>query len=417
MNNTEILQFLQLFSHRYDYIRKSENWTTCTNYLNDTLLLALWESTDEIIGVRFGPKTKYCLLDIDINSPHHPHNSNNLKEVLGALEEVGLTKPVTIQSSHSKGLHIYYCFKSEVPTYSLGYLLFSTITKSKFKIKPGHLEIFPNTKRYVVTKNRKEFTKYNGHRLPLQEGSFLLDKDYIPYSNTIKSFISAVTESSESHDTEFIEETIKAAKKDKNQYRKLNHKKEKIIEMWKKDLAKIMEKGWVDYHQTNTILLEVSKYIIVFTQTEEHKQLSKMVEIVTGLPGYKEYCRHQHEIQKRCKDWLRYSRRFYWRIGSTKTRKSETSFKEHFGEIDANRKKQENAKYRLAETLKHIKETEFISVASLFDSITTQSKKLFGKGFSNRTLYKHKNLWRHLTKHKPETTSKKVSTTKNLAKN
>ena len=417
MNNTEILQFLQLFSHRYDYIRKSENWTTCTNYLNDTLLLALWESTDEIIGVRFGPKTKYCLLDIDINSPHHPYNSNNLKEILGALEEVGLTKPIITQSSDSKGLHIYYCFKSEVPTYSLGYLLFSTITKSKFKIKPGHLEIFPNTKRYVVTKNRKEFTKYNGHRLPLQEGSFLLDKDYIPYSNTIKSFISAVTESSESHDTEFIEETIKAAKKDKNQYRKLNHKKEKIIEMWKKDLAKIMEKGWVDYHQTNTILLEVSKYIIVFTQTEEHKQLSKMVEIVTGLPGYKEYCRHQHEIQKRCKDWLRYSRRFYWRIGSTKTRKSETSFKEHFGEIDANRKKQENAKYRLAETLKHIKETEFISVASLFDSITTQSKKLFGKGFSNRTLYKHKNLWRHLTKHKPETTSKKVSTTKNLAKN
>ena len=114
------MQFLQLFSYRYDYIRKSKDWTTCTNYLNDTLLLALWESTDEIVGVRFGPKTKYCLLDIDINSPHHPHNSNNLKEILGALEEVGLTEPIIIQSSHSKGLHIYYCFKSGIPTYSLG---------------------------------------------------------------------------------------------------------------------------------------------------------------------------------------------------------------------------------------------------------------------------------------------------------
>ena len=414
MNNTDILQFLQLFSHRYDYIRKSENWTTCTNYLNDTLLLALWESTDEIIGVRFGPKTKYCLLDIDINSPHHPHNSNNLKEVLGALEEVGLTKPVTIQSSHSKGLHIYYCFKSEVPTYSLGYLLFSTLTKSKFKIKPGHLEIFPNTKKYIVTKNRKEFTKYNGHRLPLQEGSFLLDKDYIPYSNTIKSFISAITESSENHDTEFIEETMKAARRDKNQYRKLNNRKREIIELWKKDLDKIMRKGWVDYHQTNTILLEISKYIIVFTQTEEHEQLSKMTQIITELPGYKEYCRHQHEIKKRCEDWLTYSRRFYWQIGSTRTRASEASFKKHFEPIEKNKKQQEDAEYRLKETLITIKEIELVSVSSLFRSIIKQSKKLFSKAFSNRTLYKYKNLWKHLIKYSPEAESKKKEESKNI---
>ena len=127
MNSTTILQFLQLFSHRYDYIRKSENWTSYTNYINDTLLLALQEATDEIVGVKFGPKTKYCLLDIDIDSPHHPDNSNSLKEILGTLEEVGLTEPIIVQSSHSKGLHIYYCFKSGIPTYSLGYLLFSRL--------------------------------------------------------------------------------------------------------------------------------------------------------------------------------------------------------------------------------------------------------------------------------------------------
>lgn len=417
MHNTDILQFLQLFSHRYDYIRKSENWTTCTNYLNDTLLLALWECTEEIVGVRFGPKTRYCLLDIDAKSPHHPNNSNNLKNILGALEEIGLIKPIIIQSSCSTGLHIYYCFKSEIPTYNLAYLLFNTLTKSKFKIKPGQLEIFPNPKKYVVTTNRKEFTKYKGHRLPLQEGSFLVDKDYIPYSNSIESFISAAKESAENHDTEFIEEATKAARKDRKQYKKVNHKKQKIIELWKKDLTKIMEKGWVNYHQTNTILLEVSKYIIVFTQTEEKEQLSKMIKIVTELPGYEKYCRHRHEIKKRCKEWLQYSRRFYWEIGSTRTRKNETSFKQHFGEIETNKKEQEEAKHRLEETIQHIKETEFVSVLSLFNSITTQSKKLFGKGFSNRTLYKHKKLWEHLIQHYPDTHSGKTSTTTEPTKN
>lgn len=142
-----------------------------------------------------------------------------------------------------------------------------------------------------------------------------------------------------------------------------------------------------------------------------------MIKIVTELPGYEKYCRHRHEIKKRCKEWLQYSRRFYWETGSTRTRKNETSFKQHFGEIETNKKEQEEAKYRLEETIQHIKETEFVSVLSLFNSITTQSKKLFGKGFSNRTLYKHKKLWEHLIQHYPDTHSEKTSTTTEPTKN
>lgn len=139
-----------------------------------------------------------------------------------------------------------------------------------------------------------------------------------------------------------------------------------------------------------------------------------MTQIVTELPGYKKYCRHQHEIKKRCEDWLKYSRRFYWQLGSTRTRASEASFKKHFEPIEKNKKQQQDTEYRLKETLITIKETEFISVSSLFRSITKQSKKLFSKAFSNRTLYKHKNLWKHLIKHSPETESKKREENKNI---
>ena len=45
------------------------------------------------------------------------------------------------------------------------------------EIKKGQLETFPNTKRYN--------SLFNGHRLPLQQGSYLLDKDYVPESDRV----------------------------------------------------------------------------------------------------------------------------------------------------------------------------------------------------------------------------------------
>ena len=39
-----------------------------------------------------------------------------------------------------------------------------------------------------------------------------------------------------------------------------------------------------------------------------------MVEFAINLPGYREYCRHQHEIEKRCRDWARSIENFYRRL-------------------------------------------------------------------------------------------------------
>lgn len=164
MNITSSNCFLQVFSHRNSPIRKTDGWFTCKNYLTDDLLISLWNSPTDIIGVRFGPKTKYCLLDIDIDSPHHPRNSNNLRNILGCLEDVGLIDPVPIQSSDSGGLHIYYFLPELVPTFGLASLLSNTLISAGFDIKKGYLEIFPNPKTYIDTENHREYSKYNGHQ-------------------------------------------------------------------------------------------------------------------------------------------------------------------------------------------------------------------------------------------------------------
>ena len=109
--------FLKLFSYRYFSITKSDKWTTVKHVLTDALLTSLWKSAREIVGVRFGSKTQYCLLDIDIGSIYHPNNSDRLPELLGCLEEVGFTRYIPIQSSYSEGLHIYFVFSERVPTF------------------------------------------------------------------------------------------------------------------------------------------------------------------------------------------------------------------------------------------------------------------------------------------------------------
>ncbi|MDE5071770.1 MAG: hypothetical protein O4806_07875, partial [Trichodesmium sp. St5_bin8] len=159
MNNNPSALFLQaIFFHRYSYIRKIDHWFTCKNYLSDDLLVSLWRSPTDVVGVRFGSKTKYCLLDIDIDSPHHPRNSNNLRNIFGCLEDVGLIKPVPIQSSDSGGLHIYYFLPEEVPTFGLSSFLSATLINAGFEIKKGHLEIFPNPKTYIDTENHREYS-------------------------------------------------------------------------------------------------------------------------------------------------------------------------------------------------------------------------------------------------------------------
>ena len=82
--------FLALFSHRHDYIwaahpqptAKPEWQTESRHPLSDRLIL----QGGYLYGVRFGAKTKYLLLDIDIGSRYHPrHDPFAIAHLVAAL--------------------------------------------------------------------------------------------------------------------------------------------------------------------------------------------------------------------------------------------------------------------------------------------------------------------------------------------
>ncbi|MFN5261080.1 MAG: hypothetical protein ACK5EH_01410, partial [Pseudanabaena sp.] len=98
-----------IYAKNVDRTSKPE-WKTETRYpITGRRLYDYWADNETLIGVRFDNQTEYAMLDIDKGSPYHPNNNHEkFKTVLQALEEIGLVRPLIVQSSHSEGLHIYY---------------------------------------------------------------------------------------------------------------------------------------------------------------------------------------------------------------------------------------------------------------------------------------------------------------------
>jgi hypothetical protein len=174
-------QLSQLFHLGFRFIKakntEKPQWETISKYeLKDGGFIKDYASVLFLLGVSFGAETLYTLMDIDINSPYHPaNNPKAFQKLLHTLEKKGLTHPVLIQSSYSGGIHVYFFFPKKLHTFRVASLIHVTLVNAGFKLRPGHLEIFPNPKPYSTN---GKFSNYKAHRLPLQpeSGSYLLDR-------------------------------------------------------------------------------------------------------------------------------------------------------------------------------------------------------------------------------------------------
>jgi hypothetical protein len=133
-----------------------------------------------VIGKRFGQLTHYLMLDIDINSPYHPDHGG-FYPILMTMERLGLCRYLIVRSSTSGGLHLYFPLPEPVNSWQLAYTAHSALTADGIQIAGGICELFPNKKSFNA--------EHNGHRLPLQNGSFLLDDDFCPISNHKADFV------------------------------------------------------------------------------------------------------------------------------------------------------------------------------------------------------------------------------------
>ncbi|MEM8603193.1 MAG: hypothetical protein AAGF24_05105, partial [Cyanobacteria bacterium P01_H01_bin.121] len=261
---TDAIASLGQWFHPWDFIESAAVvnplWRSESRYpLHPEVLWERWHDPNELIGVRFGHRTRYLLLDIDRGSLYHPFNNDlEINEILGALEEIGLVRYLPVISSRSQGLHLYFPLAAAVPTYKLACLVEQVLKQNDVAIAPGTLELFPNPKAW--SDEGEGYSLFNAHRLPLQRGSYHCDIDGRPIHDCIRQFLQELETTATQQDTETLLAAIDGYKPKIRAYQPSS----KRAKAWQSDLKGILREGWTGGAQTNRILGKVAEYGRVF---------------------------------------------------------------------------------------------------------------------------------------------------------
>lgn len=393
-------RFCEFFSHRYSFIEASAgygdrpDWRTVSGYpIEHRNLWNRFLDPETLVGLSFGPSTHYAVLDIDKGSPYHPYNDEAaFKALLGAYEDIGFNDPLVLQSSFSEGIHLYLVLPRALPTYKLAVTLKLTAIRSGFTVKDGILEVFPNAKPY----NQQRPTPYKAVRLPLQTGSYLLDGNYAPYSKSIETFLTLAERAAAAQDVEVIETALEAATQAKAfRYIKGDGGKASIFA---RDLTEQIQEGWTDFGQTNDLLRVIGTYGRVFEALEGKALADYIAERAKALPGYHEFCRHQHHIERRAQEWARCIEKFYYPYGTEALRVG--TFAEMVESVPkenaVNNERQLSAVERIKRGVEFVKE-KLIEipqrVGEMKEALVNAIVKLFGVRPSDKTLYRYRDLW------------------------
>lgn len=392
--------FLALFPHRFDYIyarppqpAQTPDWQTETRHpLSDRLL----EQAAYLYGVRFGAQTSYCLLDIDAGSPYHPNqDSLAIARIVAALEPIGLVSYVPCTSSYSGGLHLYLPFQQPQSSWELASAVGTLLENGGFLLKPGQLELFPNPKPYVVEGTPSLF---NAHRLPMQIGSYLLNQDFQPIWSDRQSFVQQwrLAQYRNLVEVQAIKRILKQAKRKRYC---ISGKADKFIN----DLNAEIELGWTGFGQTNYLLGRITMRAYIFDHIltggvplEGAALVEAIVDTAQSLPGYREWCRHQHEIRHRAEEWVRcIENSHYFHYGNAKGRYKH-KLGESTSELDPalqglptwNQQQRESARERIRCAIVDLLEKGCSPAGA-----TARFRALTQYGIGGGSLYRHRDLW------------------------
>jgi hypothetical protein len=417
------IEYAQLFNHNdFGFItalnQPKPNWTTnIARPLNIAELIRLYNDTDKLIGVGFGKKTKYATIDLDLNSAQHPRNSEaEFKKVLNSLERVGLVRYIVLQSSNSGGIHIYFPLPGEYNTYHVAALIQTTLIDAGFKIATGQIEIFPNCKSYASTPG--EYIHYKRHRLPLQpaSGSYLLTDDglnpqslFATIESQLGAFMNQWKMAAAGQDQQLLEKELPLAyakyidRKNKMKYRDID-KKSTRAEEWEADLDLMTQTvGWVGNGQTYYMLVQFLKKGVVFLKLKGQALFDWMYQAITTAPGYKQYCRHQHEIEKLIWSWIRTNDRtgyytFYYSHPDRSQGYMGASEKSVLAPRKANPANQQTAdiaRNRIVQAYASLKDSldPGIKITQLREMMRRQVEKMSGVACGTATLQKSQDIW------------------------
>lgn len=343
-----------------------------------------------LYGVRFGAETCYGLLDIDIGSPYHPKQDPfALTRIIAALEPLGLVSTIVCTSSYSGGLHVYLPFQQAQSSWQLAIALAALLENAGFRLFPGHLEIFPNPKPYIVDGAPSLF---NAHRLPLQAGSYLLNEDFQPIWTSQKSFIQQWNLSQQRNDIDkaTLKQILKQAKR--RQFH-ISGKAEKFIN----DLNAEIELGWTGHGQTNRLLGRITMREYIFHHVlsggeplEGQSLIDTIVETAQALPGYRDWCQHQHEIEHRVEEWVRcIENSHYFHYGDPSGKFKAKAIDDAIEQLPTwNQRQSEATRDRIRRAI-----ADLLEQGSLPVKATARFHALLQYNIGGGSLYRHRDLW------------------------
>lgn len=399
-NSQDGKRFCEFFNHRYSFIVAPRNgsgkpdWKTITAYpIEHRNLWNRFLDPDTLVGLSFGPTTHYLLADIDRGSPYHPYNDEAaFQRLLFCFEDVGFNKYLVLQSSWSEGIHVYFPLPEDVPTYKLALFAKQLAIRNGFLVKDGTLEFFPNAKPY----NKAHPTPYKAHRLPLQEGSFLLDKNYLPYNDDIGVFLDQAQACAAAQDISDIKMAMAAAYHTRG-FISIKGDPSRAA-AFARDLLEQIAEGWTDLGQTNDLLRIIGTYGRVFEGLDGRNLARYIATTAKELPGYAQFCRHQHHIERRASDWGRCIEKFYYPYGSQPCRAGTFAKIVAKGarENKINDERQQGAISRIKRGVEFLQETLQQlprRVGEMKAALITAIAHLFGVRPSDKTLYRYQDLW------------------------
>lgn len=377
-----MLRWFELF-YFWDFIvadvtEEKPDWKTVSQHpLNAQTLYLRWQRPDELIGVRFATKrpfkTSYLMLDIDFGSQYHPRvGMDGLWTILRALEDIGLCRFLRIRSSPSGGIHLYFPFSKAVFCPGLAWAVKRTLEVKGIRVSQGQLEVFPNVRSSRL---------YQGHRLPLQVGSYVLGDDWQPLHASLEGLIDLWNMVATCQDMERLETAIAFYQHEKRD------KVSRDRQEWQLRLETTLREGWTDKGQTNRILKELCIYARVFEEKGWDEVERWVLRTALELPGYKQHCRHQRHIKRRIREWVKTNRKSnrYYPVGKASKRR----FRE-LPKAPTNEERKKDARKRIQEAIA----TLIQELGSLPTGAKKRQELICEKaGCSATTLYSYKQLW------------------------
>jgi hypothetical protein len=326
--------------------------------------------------------------------------------VLAAMESIGLCRYVLLRSSDSEGIHLYYPLPKRIWTFGLACAIKFALLDHCIELNSGIVESFPNTKPYG---EKGKYTLYNGLRLPLQTGSYLLDDDFQPESDSVEDLLSAFDWAAQGQDTKQLERALATAypRQKLTTYSVVNSGR---AELWRQHLEERWTQGWTGFGQTNALLKDIAVYGRVWLGLESLALVDYTATTATSAPGYDQFCRHQKEIWHRAADWSKCVESYYWVYGSEPNRKG--TYASHFHrdldndcphcthhennivDFPNNDLRSIQATERIKSAVAHLEESNSLPAAATARShaIIAAAKQLTGCGISQTTLHKPKYL-------------------------